>query len=94
MSTILVVPEHKLAYNFRLRRWILPYSAIYDHTDLETFVLRSADTISTVLNISLAIRSLPEYVRDEEVSVMRYEYLSHARQFLRQMIKDEDALPF
>lgn len=97
MSTILVVPKHKLAYNFYLRRWIPPYSAIYDSAEIETFVLRGADTISTVLNISLAVRSLPKDVQDEDVAVMRYEYTTHALHYLQKLIKDvkdEDALPF
>ncbi len=93
MSTILVIPKHKLAYNFYLRRWISPYSAIYYNADLDTFVLRGADTISIVLNISLAVRSLPEDIPNEDVSVMRYEYTTHALHYLRNMI-DEDAPPF
>lgn len=94
MSTILVVPKHKLAYNFKIRRWIPPYSAIYDNADFQTFLMKGVDNLTNALTISLAVRSLPSEVQDEEVVIMRYEYAVHARQFLRQMIKDEDALPF
>lgn len=94
MSTILVAPKHKLVYNFRLRRWIPPYSAIYDYADFQTFLMKGNDALTNALTISLAVRSLPPEVQDEEVAIMRYEYTVHARQFLRQMIKDEDAPPF
>lgn len=94
MTILLVVPKRKLVYNFRIRRWIMPYSAIYDYADFQTYLFKGADGLSNALVISLAIRSLPSEVPDEEVEIMRFEYVVHARQFLRKLIKDEDSPPF